>query len=77
MSTRALVLTEEEIRRYAENEGWLAVFASWRDTMLDQGRDIGKRTAAHKLSAKDVELDQAIAQAVVFHFMAWWNGPKP
>lgn len=66
------VTDDRLIRQYAERNGWIEVWRSWRDNMLSQGREVAQeRMDFHTLSEQDVQLDKWLAEDVVQDFLIW------
>jgi hypothetical protein len=65
-----MIVSDETIKEFAENNGGREVHRSWRDTMLAQGRSVAPaRMAWDSLSAEDKILDRIIALEVISDFV--------
>ena len=63
-----------EIMNYAKVNGSLEVFRSWRDKMLEQGREVPERRMNYEtLSDNDKALDATIAFEVISDYLIWYE----
>lgn len=69
------MITDETIRRFAEDNGWREVWRSWNANMLKQGRDVPKdKRDSERLLDQDKKLDIEISFDVIKDFCVWLNG---
>jgi hypothetical protein len=62
--------TDGFINWFADHNGYLEVWRSWRDTMVEQGRNVPAiRMDMNTLPQNDIELDQTIAFDVIRDFV--------
>jgi hypothetical protein len=59
------------IHEYADENGALQVWKSWRDTMLSQNRNVDEKFMSLPIPTCDMELDSQIAFDVVDDFLMW------
>lgn len=59
------------IELYAEKNGALQVWKSWRDTMLAQGRSVNEKFMELPIPEQDMKLDAQIAKDVIDDFLTW------
>ena len=65
-------LSDEKIEWFASINGAMQVWKSWRDTMLEQGREIApERIEWEHLLPRDRDLDAQIAFDVIIDFVNW------
>ena len=65
--------TPDDINEYAHANGWAEVWRSWRDTILQQGRNVDNSYMKFEtLPQRDRLLDTQIAYDVINDFLAWY-----
>ena len=67
----------DSVLDYAAKNGSIEVHRSWRDTMIQQKREVPDHRMAWKnLDSKDKILDVQIAYDVVKDFLVWFEAHK-
>ncbi len=61
----------ETIKQFAKHNGALQVWKSWRDTMLQQNREVNPKFMDLPIPERDMELDAQIAFDVISDFIFW------
>ena len=59
------------VSEYSKLNGAIQVWKAWRDKMLEQRREVKPVYLSLPIPQRDVELDAAIAYAVLDDFLAW------
>lgn len=59
------------VEEYAKESGAVQVWKTWRDTMLEQGREVSSKFTRLPIPDPDMRLDARIAQDVIDDFLAW------
>ena len=72
MKISAFSISSRKLVEFAKKNGAREVHRSWRDKMLQQGREVSKqRKNFLALDLNDVELDAQIAYDVILDFLVW------
>lgn len=64
-------MNEKLVAEYANHTGAVVVWKSWKEVMLEQGRDVNEKFMQWPIPARDIELDADIAFAVIGNFLEW------